>query len=145
MYFVDRKKIEDTVKFVEDLVSMFEGHQQWESDVEKKALERIAQLLIEAILDIGNGIIDGFIMRDPGSYEDIIDILEDESVVDSRDAEGLKKLISYRKMLVQDYLNIRHEELYDSISTHLQVLRNFCHRVRTYLEDELGPVTAFKP
>lgn len=36
MYFVDRKKIEDTVKFVEDLVSMFEGHQQWESDVEKK-------------------------------------------------------------------------------------------------------------
>lgn len=35
MYFVDRKKIEDTVKFVEDLVSMFEGHQQWESDVEK--------------------------------------------------------------------------------------------------------------
>lgn len=92
MYFVDRKKIEDTVKFVEDLVSMFEGHQQWESDVEKKALERIAQLLIEAILDIGNGIIDGFIMRDPGSYEDIIDILEDESVVDSRDAEGLKKI-----------------------------------------------------
>lgn len=33
--FCGQKKIEDTVKFVEDLVSMFEGHQQWESDVEK--------------------------------------------------------------------------------------------------------------
>ena len=25
--------------------------------------------------------IDGFIMRDPGSYEDIIDIMEDERVI----------------------------------------------------------------
>ena len=33
------------------------------------------------MMDVGNLMIDGFIMRDPGSYEDIIDILIDEKVI----------------------------------------------------------------
>ena len=37
--------------------------------------------VIESIIDVGNTMIDGFIMRDPGGYEDIIDIMEDEKVI----------------------------------------------------------------
>ena len=33
-------------------------------------------MLIESSVDIGNMIIDGFILRDPGNYKDVIDILE---------------------------------------------------------------------
>ena len=40
--------------------------------------------------------IDGFIMRDPGSYDDIIDILEDEKVIQSEQAIPLKAFISLR-------------------------------------------------
>ena len=33
-------------------------------------------MLIESSVDIGNMIIDAFILRDPGNYKDVIDILE---------------------------------------------------------------------
>ena len=41
--------------------------------------------------------IDGFIMRDPGSYDDIIDIMEDEKVISSEMADPLKKVIGITK------------------------------------------------
>lgn len=63
---------------------MFAEHSSWNTEIEKKALERIVHLLIENVLDVGNAMIDGFIMRDPGSYDDIIDILVDEKVVKKR-------------------------------------------------------------
>ena len=41
--------------------------------------------------------IDGFIMRDPGSYEDIIDILMDERVISEEDGQGMKEVIPSSK------------------------------------------------
>ncbi|MDA6082861.1 DUF86 domain-containing protein, partial [Escherichia coli] len=79
--FVDREKIEDTLSYLEQQISLFEEVKEWTSPIEKAALERIAQIMIEAILDTGNTMIDGFIMRDPGSYDDIVDILDDEKVI----------------------------------------------------------------
>ena len=67
-----------------------EDWSNWKSGIhtfntyEKLALERVNYLLIESIIDVGNSMIDGFIMRDPGSYEDIIDILVDEKVMERR-------------------------------------------------------------
>ena len=40
------------------------------------------------------------LMRDPGSYEDIIDILVDEKVMEESDGLSLKALILLRKPLV---------------------------------------------
>lgn len=111
----------------------------------KKALERIGHTLIECVLDIGNDMIDGFIMRDPGSYDDIMDILTDEKVVSQTEGENLKQLIAYRKPLVQDYLNISHEELEHLLNTHAETIEAFPARIRDYLNHELGPVSAFKP
>lgn len=36
------------------------------SDKDRLALERTASVLIEAVIDVGNQMIDAFIMRDPG-------------------------------------------------------------------------------
>ena len=78
MYFVDRDKIEEKLIYIDNQIQLFESQQAWNTAIEKAALERIVQMTIEAILDVGNSMIDGFIMRDPGSYDDIIDIMEDE-------------------------------------------------------------------
>ncbi|MFS0822219.1 type VII toxin-antitoxin system HepT family RNase toxin [Bacillus sp. 1P02SD] len=144
MYFVDREKIEKTLLFYEENLDLLETKTNWTSTIEKKALERISQLLIEAILDVGNSMIDGFIMRDPGSYEDIIDILEDEKVVTTQVANELKAIIRFRKVIVQDYLEINHEEIISSLQNHKNSLKSFPKAVRAYLEHELGPVSAFK-
>lgn len=103
----------------------------------KRALERISHLMIECILDVGNDMIDGFIMRDPGSYDDIMDILTDEKVVAEDEGNKLKQLISSRKQLVQEYQRADHQELFTLITSNRDVLKAFPARVRTYLETEL--------
>ncbi|ARD57438.1 DUF86 domain-containing protein [Bacillus safensis] len=144
MYFVDRKKIEETLRFFEEQYGLMQSHQTWTSPLEKKALERIVHLLVECILDTGNDMIDGFIMRDPGSYDDIMDILVDEKVVPEVEGSQLKKLVSSRKTLVQQYQEVVHHDLLQVISEVEQALEVFPSRIRTYLEQELGPVSAFK-
>jgi uncharacterized protein YutE (UPF0331/DUF86 family) len=145
MYFVDREKIEDTLSYLEQQISLFEEVKEWTSPIEKAALERIVQIMIEAILDIGNTMIDGFIMRDPGSYDDIVDILDDEKVISKEMSESFKQFITYRKMLVQNYTDVNHEGLKEAISSHIPMIKEFPGRVREYLINELGPVSAFKP
>lgn len=145
MYFVDREKIESLLRFMEEQFHMLETHTKWESPLEVRALERITHILIEAFLDVGNQIIDGFIMRDPGSYEDIVEILIDESVLDSASQTSFFALIHLRKPLVQDYAAFPVKELIQTIDQHQASWRTFPERVREYLESELGPVSAFKP
>ncbi|KGM45581.1 DUF86 domain-containing protein [Neobacillus niacini] len=143
MYFVDREKLENTLVFLEKQISLFSNQEEWSTPIEKAALERITHLMIESVLDVGNAMIDGFIMRDPGSYEDIIEILIDEKVVTQETGTSLKRLVQYRKVLVQLYTEIDHEELFNQFSGQMNVLTLFPENVRDYLENELGPVTAF--
>jgi uncharacterized protein YutE (UPF0331/DUF86 family) len=144
MYFVDREKIEEILVFFEKQTALFEEKDNWESKIEQAALERVSHLLIEAILDVGNSMIDGFIMRDPGSYEDIVDILEDEKVISSEMAGSFKAIIQYRKELVQNYTSINHAELQKAFADNLEDIKRFAPAVRSYILNELGPVSAFK-
>ncbi|WNS74833.1 DUF86 domain-containing protein [Bacillus sp. DTU_2020_1000418_1_SI_GHA_SEK_038] len=144
MYFVDREKIETTLVFLEQQFAFFEEIKELQSQLEKAAMERTCQLIIEAILDVGNAMIDGFIMRDPGSYDDIVDILDDEKVIHDELTKSCKHIIKYRKMLVQNYTEVNHEEVKAEFSNHLSVLKQFPEKVRLYLLHELGPVSAFR-
>lgn len=144
MYFVDREKLETTLVFLEKQISLFSSQDQWSTPIEKAALERITHLMIESVLDVGNAMIDGFIMRDPGSYEDIIEILMDEKVVSNETGKSLKILVQYRKVLVQLYTEIDHTELQKQFSCHINALALFPKNVRDYLANELGPVSAFR-
>lgn len=142
MYFVDRSKIESLLKYIDLLLIEF-GKSSFESNIEKLGLERLTQMLIESTLDVGNMMIDGFIMRDPGSYEDIIDILVDEKVIPEGDSEAFKAVIKLRNTLVRDYLTIDHRLLHNTIYENKENLDNFSDHVRTYLNNELGVAHAF--
>lgn len=144
MYFVDREKIEETLVYLEKLIDLFSKQEGWSTPIEEAALERITHIMLEAVLDVGNAMIDGFIMRDPGSYEDIIDILMDEKVVSGETGRVLKHLISYRKVLVQSYTKVNHLELHKEFAANLETLSTFAGNVRDYLVNELGPVSAFR-
>ncbi|WP_065412187.1 DUF86 domain-containing protein [Pseudobacillus wudalianchiensis] len=145
MYFVDRGKIEEILKYMEAKLSVFAEQPQWEAAIEQAALERIAHIVIESMLDVGNAMIDGFIMRDPGSYEDIVDILEDEQVIEKEAAASLKAVVALRKMLVQHYTTVDYKEVKRVFEENFSALEQFPAQVRAYLTNELGPVSAFKP
>ncbi|GIN70944.1 UPF0331 protein YutE [Bacillus sp. J14TS2] len=144
MYFVDREKIEERLLFMEGQLKLLKSHQNWETDLEKAALERISHTIIEAILDTGNAMIDGFIMRDPGSYEDIVDILTDERVITAPVSDSLKQVIACRKMLVQQYEVVDHNVIIENVVKQGESLATFPNAIRNYLVHELGPISAFK-
>ena len=146
MYFVDRKKIALTLTYMKSIVHLIETTPNMtSSDLEKLALERIAQNIIESMIDVGNSMIDGFIMRDPGSYDDIIDILTDEKVITAEMDSPLKNVIALRKMLVRDFMSVNHQQIATVLQNNLEVLKKFPESIEHYLTHELGPVSAFLP
>lgn len=145
MYFIDRSNITETIGHMNALLDYYEGQQQWVSFGDHLALERIGANIIESIIDVGNSMIDGFIMRDPGSYDDIIDILVDEKVITKQMDEPLKQVIALRKMLVREFMKVDHQAVATVINDNLDSLKAFGPKVEHYLVHELGPVSAFIP
>jgi|SRR5690625_500215 len=142
MYFVDRSKIRQTVTHIDHLLIVYDDL-SIEAVSGQLSLERLTHVLIESIIDVGNMMIDGFIMRDPGSYDDIIDILIDEKVLPADEETAYKEIIQLRKMLVADYLNVDHKHLNDKLKTYLTTLKQFSTHILTYLDNELGVANAF--
>src|SRR5699024_1121383 len=143
MYFVNRSEIEQTVTHIDELITIAQETKSFASDIEKLGLERVVHVVIESILDVGNMMIDGFIMRDPGSYHDIIDILIDEKVLPSEEEKQYKEFIDLRQMIVQNYLAIDQEKLQEVFFSSKDTLSTFSARIREYLENELGVANAF--
>lgn len=144
MYFVDRLKIEQILRFLESQLEKYENKKDWNDEYSILALERMIHTSIDAVLDVGNAMIDGFIMRDPGSYDDIIDILLDEKVINEELARQFKNVLPLRKMLIQDYMEVSHEELQKVFNDNLSAFVQYPEFIRRYLLNELGPVSAFK-
>lgn len=146
MYFIDRNKINQTLDYMESLCSLFSEQREWQQNkIHEIALERLVHVVIESIIDVGNSMIDGFIMRDPGSYEDIIDIMNDEKVITPEMAPLLKDVIGLRKMIVMEFTQVDSESLMKTFGQSMEALQLFPVKVRHYLENELGPVSAFLP
>lgn len=142
MYFIDRSKIEQALTYMERLLEAVKKD-SFHSLLENLGLERIAQMVMESMLDVGNMMIDGFIMRDPGSFDDIIDILIDEKVIPEEDENTYKAMIQLRNMVVKNYLTIDHKQLRENILENMSVLDQFSSHIHRYLDNELGVANAF--
>ncbi len=101
------------------------------------AQERALHLAAEIATDVGHALIDGFIMRDASSYEDIIDIISEEGVVSKQVAEPLRDLVLLRKTLVQEYDRWPRKELHPLTLELPRVLMGFSDQVEVYLKKEL--------
>lgn len=144
MYFVNREKINETLVHMEtmlDRVDQLEG----DAFTLELAKERLAVHLMEGVIDVGNSMIDGFIMRDPGSYEDIVDILLDERVLDLETGQAAKALVAMRAYYVREFVSSDSARFDAWIGQYKEAFDAFPVQIRRYLEVELGPVSAFLP
>ncbi|OYD07231.1 DUF86 domain-containing protein [Paludifilum halophilum] len=142
IYDVDTERIEIQLDYLEQCIRVM---QETLEDLTQKpglvsffAASRAVHIAVECVIDVGSVMIDGFIMRDPGGYLDIIDILEDEQVVPSDGTGRLKEWVRLRDRLVRRYHEVDHEEL----ASHLKdigVFTAYTDWVRDYLTRELGP------
>lgn len=140
MYYVNREQIELRLRAIPEIV---EGLRQvssgWTGDLMQGLVqERCLHLAIETVTDVGSYLIDGFIMRDASSYEDIIRIIHEENVIDESVFAPIYELVSLRKPLVQEYFCWRRTELHKLTPLLAEVLERFAIRVEGYLDRELG-------
>lgn len=145
MYFVDKDLLEKRLQYFEMLMEELSLLSRPEDHTHKLALQRISHMMIETVMDVGNQLIDAFVMRDPGGYGDIIDILVDERVISSDNGQSLHVLLPWRKALLHDYIALDNEQLYEAFRKESRTLRHFPAKVRRYIEEEQGPVSAFLP
>ncbi|WP_168119389.1 HepT-like ribonuclease domain-containing protein [Paenibacillus sp. HB172176] len=139
MYYVNQEQIAvrlDVIPELAELLSMLSKN--WKGDsLQGMAQERALHLAIETVTDVGSYLIDGFIMRDASSYEDIMEIIGEEGVFPKAMLPDLLKLVQLRKPLVQDYYSWPRGELH-SLSVALpELLTGFKTAVEDYLKREL--------
>lgn len=142
MYQVNVEKIEQHLSYFEQVLTAITPVIHTEKGMQmdrltELALERTLHIALETVADVGNYLIDGFIMRDPGSYEDIVDILEDETVIEAGMAETLRTVVNMRKKLITHYTSVNSGEVYTILQTHFSHLQQFPINVRDYLKREL--------
>ena len=142
VYDVDTDRIERQLRVLRECAAVLEetkrrtGAEQGDS-VLFFAASRALHLAVECMIDVGTVMIDGFIMRDPGGYLDIVDILEDERVIPAEGAERIRELVRFRDKLVRGYDRLSFDEVMAQMET-VAVLSSFDRWVRDYLRQELG-------
>lgn len=139
MYFVNLKQIDERLELFPGLAGTADRIvSEWNpgDPVLKAALERVIHVALEAVTDIGSLLIDGFIMRDAASYEDIVDIMRDERVTEGEHADFLVRLVRLRKPLMQDFMSIDHTELLQVARLFHGELPIFVDGVRAFISKE---------
>ena len=125
-----------TIPDIAEALSALAG--DWKGDLlQGLAQERALHLAIEIVTDVGSYLIDGFIMRDASSYEDIVEITGGEGVFPARLQETLIGLVKLRKPIVQEYYEWPRAELHPMTGKLIGALPAFKSAVEAYLEREL--------
>ncbi|TCP68273.1 DUF86 domain-containing protein [Baia soyae] len=136
LYKLNLSRIEEQLEMLRVCYSLASGLQVRSQDtMERFALERMAHLAVECMIDVGNTIIDDFIMRDPGGYLDIVDIMEDEKVIEPSVGSVWKQWILLRDRLVRHYTDVQADEL-AIVTEQCQVMIQFDRQVQTFLQVE---------
>lgn len=105
MYYVNREQIARRLDAIPEVAEgLRQVVQAWDGGlILGMVQERCLHLAVEIVTDVGSYLIDGFIMRDASSYDDIIQINYEENVFDESTYGVLRQLVTLRKPLVQDY------------------------------------------
>lgn len=138
MYFVNKEKLNTKLNYLQQLITDYP-----QSKDNHYAFERIAQMFIESAVDIGNMVIDGFILRDPGNYKDVIDILELEKVISKDTQVHINKTVDVRKQFVHYYDELDTANLIPLFDDTVPYYQQFIEEVIRFLKSEDVPVTAF--
>ncbi|OFJ79122.1 DUF86 domain-containing protein [Staphylococcus sp. HMSC056G08] len=138
MYFVDKDKLTYKLNYLQKLTEDYSENKE-----NHYAFERIAQMLIESSVDIGNMVIDSFVLRDPGNYKDVIDILELEGVISKETQQGINQTVDVRKRFVHQYDQLDTKDLIPLFDASLKDYERFIDEVINFLNNENVPVTAF--
>jgi uncharacterized protein YutE (UPF0331/DUF86 family) len=143
MYYINHGQIQERLEFVPVITGVFrELHLVCKQELvngrmtENFAQERALHLAIEVITDVGSLLIDGFMMRDASSYEDIIEILHQERVIPVDEVEMYRQLVGMRRSLTQHYMSWDRGKIRSDLVLLATILERFPQHVKAFIQNE---------
>lgn len=99
-------------------------------------IERGLQISIECIIDISNIIISSLDMEKPDTYRESILFLGKEKILPEKFAKEIANMISFRNILVHDYMRVDEKIMIDILQNHLDDFVIYINHINTWIEKE---------
>ena len=97
-------------------------------------VDRNLQLAIEAVLDIGQHIIASSRWEPVDEYSDIFPVLARHNVIPTELAKRVEKMAGFRNILVHEYADIEHDQVFDVLENHLKDLSELAHAYQQFVD-----------
>lgn len=110
------------------------GQDEWETRfLNTLAAERGLYVSVESVTDVAAIVIDALVMRDPGNYEDMLRVLQEEAVVSREWLNAFVPVLSLRHRLVRDYVHLTPAEVREGVRQFVPLFTEFAASIRNYL------------
>ncbi len=110
------------------------SRKEFSSSVEHiSTAERLLQVSIEAMLDIGNHIIATAGFEEPKEYRDIFLILGKRKVLNESLVKRTLEMVGLRNRLVHGYIEIDSRKLHDFVANELDDFNKFIKQIHNYV------------
>ena len=100
----------------------------------KRSCERLLQIAIECVIDIGNLFVSGLRLGLPADEDDIFEKLEHAGIISGDMVAALKRMKGCRNILVHEYARVNDEIIFEAVSTKLGDFDAFKREVTAALE-----------
>jgi len=127
------QKLDEYIEYLEEAQEY--SFEEFVSAVEVySAVERNLHLSIEALTDMASHVV---VDEDLGTFErarDLPGILEEHDLIRKDDRETWEEMISFRNVLVHEYVDIDRRRVYDALQYQLDDIRRFSHVFDRFLD-----------
>ena len=100
----------------------------------KRACERLLQIAIECVIDIGNLFVSGLRLGLPAEENDIFEKLERAGIISTAIVTVLKRMKGCRNILVHEYARVNDEIIFEAVSAKVGDFDDFRREVIAGLE-----------
>ena len=100
----------------------------------KRSCERLLQIAIECVIDVGNLLVSGLRLGLPAEEDDIFEKLEHAGVISGAMVVALKRMKGCRNILVHEYARVNDDIIFEAVSTKLGDFDDFRRLVISALE-----------
>ena len=103
----------------------------------RRFVERLLQIAIEAMIDIGHHIISDEGFREPQSYRDVFKILAENGILPEDDLPKYENIASFRNILVHHYGKIDDSIVYGVFRNRVEDIEEYVAYILSWLEERV--------
>ncbi|MCD6489317.1 MAG: DUF86 domain-containing protein [Thermodesulfobacterium sp.] len=123
------KKIEQYMEELKNIKELsFEEFQK--NIVIKRFIERNLELAIQQMIDVCKHIVSRLNLREPNSYADCFEILEENRIVSEENLEKYKNMAKFRNLLIHIYDTVSDKIVFKVFKDHLGDFDSFTEEIK---------------